>query len=64
MVPDQLAYYKAPGFIAFVDALPLTATQKIQRGVLKTLAAELRRPGDRRSAASEETERRMRRQIL
>ena len=37
----QLAYYKAPGFIAFVHELPLTATQKIQRGVLKTLAAEL-----------------------
>ena len=32
---DRLAYYKAPGFIAFVDALPLTSTQKIQRGVLK-----------------------------
>jgi acyl-coenzyme A synthetase/AMP-(fatty) acid ligase len=40
-VPGQLAYYKAPGFIAFVDALPLTATQKIQRGELKDLAAEL-----------------------
>lgn len=38
----QLAYYKAPGFIAFVDTLPLTATQKLQRGVLKTLAADLR----------------------
>jgi len=37
----QLAYYKAPGYIAFVEALPLTATQKIQRGVLKTQAAEL-----------------------
>lgn len=37
----QLAYYKAPGFIAFVDALPLTATQKIQRAQLKTMAAEL-----------------------
>ncbi len=37
----RLAYYKAPGYIAFVDALPLTATQKIQRGVLKTQAAEL-----------------------
>jgi acyl-CoA synthetase (AMP-forming)/AMP-acid ligase II len=37
----QLAYYKAPGFIAFVEALPLTATQKLQRGVLKTLAADL-----------------------
>ena len=38
----QLAYYKAPGFIAFVDALPLTATQKLQRAVLKTQAGELR----------------------
>ncbi|MFC3614977.1 AMP-binding protein [Lutimaribacter marinistellae] len=37
----QLAYYKAPGFIAFVDGLPLTATQKIQRAVLKDMAAEL-----------------------
>ncbi|UWR31715.1 AMP-binding protein (plasmid) [Sulfitobacter sp. W002] len=37
----QLAYYKAPGFIAFVEALPLTATQKLQRAVLKTLAADL-----------------------
>ena len=34
----ELAYYKAPGFVAFVDALPLTATQKIQRGELKALA--------------------------
>ena len=34
----ELAYYKAPGFLAFVDALPLTATQKIQRGELKALA--------------------------
>jgi acyl-coenzyme A synthetase/AMP-(fatty) acid ligase len=38
---DQLAYYKAPGYVHFVDALPLTATQKIQRNALKTLAAEL-----------------------
>ncbi len=38
---DQLAYYKAPGYIAFVDALPLTPTQKIQRGELKLLAATL-----------------------
>ncbi|MCO0637151.1 AMP-binding protein [Lutimaribacter sp. EGI FJ00014] len=37
----QLAYYKAPGYIAFVEELPLTATQKIQRGQLKTMAAEL-----------------------
>ncbi|MFZ1814695.1 MAG: AMP-binding protein [Rhizobiaceae bacterium] len=37
----QLAYYKAPGYIAFVDELPLTSTQKIQRGELKVLAARL-----------------------
>lgn len=38
---DQMAYYKVPGHIAFVQKLPLTATQKIQRAALKTLAAEL-----------------------
>ena len=37
----QLAYYKAPGYIAFVDALPLTPSQKIQRGELRTLAQAL-----------------------
>ncbi|KGF68459.1 hypothetical protein LL06_16520, partial [Hoeflea sp. BAL378] len=37
----QLAYYKAPGYIAFVDALPLTSTQKIQRRELKALADRL-----------------------
>ena len=34
----QMAYYKVPGYIAFVDELPLTATQKIQRKSLKELA--------------------------
>lgn len=38
---DQLAYYKAPGYVAFVDALPLTASQKIQRGELRELARVL-----------------------
>ncbi len=36
----QMAYYKVPGYIAFVDALPLTGTQKIQRGDLKRMAVE------------------------
>lgn len=36
---SRLAYYKAPGYIAFVPALPLTSTQKIQRGGLKDLVA-------------------------
>jgi len=34
---ERLAYYKAPGYVAFVDAVPLTTTQKIQRGELKAL---------------------------
>ena len=42
---DQMAYYKAPGHIAFVDALPLTATQKIQRAALKDLAVQLHGQG-------------------
>ncbi len=38
---DQLAYYKAPGYVAFVPELPLTASQKIQRGQLRQLAQAL-----------------------
>ncbi|MEE9333343.1 MAG: AMP-binding protein [Granulosicoccaceae bacterium] len=38
---EQMAYYKAPGYIAFVEQLPLTTTQKIQRAALKDLAIEL-----------------------
>jgi acyl-CoA synthetase (AMP-forming)/AMP-acid ligase II len=37
----QLAYYKAPGWVAFVDAVPLTPSQKIQRGQLRELARRL-----------------------
>jgi len=37
----QLAYFKAPGYVAFVDALPLTPSQKVQRGELKVMAAQL-----------------------
>jgi acyl-CoA synthetase (AMP-forming)/AMP-acid ligase II len=35
---ERLAYYKAPGYVAFVEALPLTATAKVQRGNLRDLA--------------------------
>ena len=38
---DQLAYYKAPGWTAFVDGLPVTATEKIQRGEIRTLATDI-----------------------
>jgi acyl-CoA synthetase (AMP-forming)/AMP-acid ligase II len=37
----ELAYFKVPGYVAFVDALPLTATNKVQRGELKAWAREL-----------------------
>ncbi len=38
---QRLAYYKAPGYVAFVESLPLTVSQKIQRGQLKDLARTL-----------------------
>ena len=39
---EKLAYFKAPGYVAFCSALPLTATEKIQRAQLKSLADSLR----------------------
>lgn len=38
---ERLAYFKAPGYVAFVDKLPVTSTQKIHRRGLKELAADL-----------------------
>ena len=38
---ERLAYFKVPGWIAFVDAIPVTATQKLQRGEIRTLAARI-----------------------
>jgi acyl-CoA synthetase (AMP-forming)/AMP-acid ligase II len=38
---ERLAYFKVPGYVAFVDALPLTASQKIQRGQLREMAQQL-----------------------
>ncbi len=43
---EDLSYFKVPGWVAFVDALPLTPTNKVQRGALKTLAQTL--PGTAR----------------
>jgi acyl-coenzyme A synthetase/AMP-(fatty) acid ligase len=37
---QHLTYFKVPGYIAFVDALPLTASQKVSRGDVKTLARQ------------------------
>ena len=36
-----LTYFKVPGYVAFVDALPLTVSQKIQRGELREMARTL-----------------------
>jgi acyl-CoA synthetase (AMP-forming)/AMP-acid ligase II len=38
---DELAYFKAPGYVAFLDRLPLTSTNKMQRGELKVVASTL-----------------------
>ena len=35
----QLAYFKAPGYVAFVDALPTTATNKVQKTRLADFGA-------------------------
>ena len=37
----RLSYFKAPGYVAFVDALPVTTSQKVQRGDLRELAKRL-----------------------
>lgn len=37
----RLAYFKAPGHVAFVDALPMTASEKIRRGAAKEIARDL-----------------------
>jgi acyl-CoA synthetase (AMP-forming)/AMP-acid ligase II len=38
---EELSYHKVPGWVAFVDALPLTASQKVARGALKEMARNL-----------------------
>jgi len=42
---ERLAYYKAPGWVAFVDGLPMTTTQKIERGALTDVVASLMAAG-------------------
>ena len=37
----KLAYHKVPGYIAFVDELPVSSTQKLRRGEIKTEAARM-----------------------
>ncbi len=43
---DRLAYYKAPGWVLFVDALPTTGTQKVQKAQIFPPGSDPRRqPG-------------------
>jgi acyl-CoA synthetase (AMP-forming)/AMP-acid ligase II len=37
---ERLAYFKAPGYVAFVDALPTTATNKVQKARLADFGAD------------------------
>lgn len=43
---EQLAYYKAPGYVLFCDSLPVTASNKPRRGEIKTLVRERVAAGD------------------
>ncbi len=36
----HIAYHKLPGYVVFVDRLPVSSTQKLQRGEIKTMAAK------------------------
>ncbi len=38
---QNLIYFKTPGFIAFVHALPMTASEKVKRGDAKIMAKQL-----------------------
>jgi acyl-coenzyme A synthetase/AMP-(fatty) acid ligase len=42
---QNLVYFKIPGYIAFVDALPLTASEKPKRGDIKALAVSMLQAG-------------------
>jgi acyl-CoA synthetase (AMP-forming)/AMP-acid ligase II len=55
----RLAYFKAPGYVAFVDALPLTVSQKIQRSELRELVRTL--PGTLNCIDTRELKRRRKR---
>ena len=42
---ERLSYFKAPGYIAFVDELPVTASQKVHRADVKSKARQLLEAG-------------------
>jgi acyl-CoA synthetase (AMP-forming)/AMP-acid ligase II len=42
---ERLSYHKLPGWIAFVEAIPVTATQKLRRGEIREAARRLMESG-------------------
>jgi acyl-CoA synthetase (AMP-forming)/AMP-acid ligase II len=38
---ERMAYYKAPGYVAFLDELPTTSTQKVKKGNLSQMAKKI-----------------------
>ncbi len=36
---ERLSYFKAPGYVAFVDELPVTSTNKVQKARLADFAS-------------------------
>ncbi|HEX7007647.1 MAG TPA: AMP-binding protein [Alphaproteobacteria bacterium] len=43
---DHMAYYKAPGYVLFLDALPTTATNKVRKTSIQEMGGDPRaRPG-------------------
>ncbi|MGD9799451.1 MAG: AMP-binding protein [Parvularculaceae bacterium] len=38
---EHLVYFKAPGYVAFVDAIPVTASEKVKRGEAKLIGRKL-----------------------
>ncbi len=38
---NNLTYFKAPGYVAFVDKIPMTASEKVKRGDAKQIGRKL-----------------------
>jgi fatty-acyl-CoA synthase len=47
---DQIAHYKVPKHIRFVDELPMTVTGKVQKFVMRARMIEELRIGEQRTA--------------
>ena len=45
---ERLAYFKAPGYVAFIDELPTTSTNKVQKAKLADFALDPQRRFDLR----------------